>query len=231
MKFQNLFFTVLALALITPVTAQDLSSQKEALKMIEDFAEKICKSAPIEGQSTNVQLTGAAKAELSGLLKKVADLSVEGVGKYDSDKYQGVLQKDLATTIKDAQNCKLEIWKDLKDKLVIVEKPQPSEKLAPATPVASYTLVGTWEYDGRLFVVVADPKQNGVFELEQIMPRKEDDTMWQANLKGRDVEIDMFYVPSGSRAGHMDLKLSIDGNRMDGFDSDTLGPIRFRRKN
>jgi hypothetical protein len=226
------------LALIIPVTAQDFSAQQKALDMIADFAEKICKSAPIEGQSSDVQLTGGAKAELSGLLKKVADLHLEGAAKYNSGQYTGVLQKDLATTIKDAQDCKLAIWKDLQDKLVFAAKPQPAEPLVPALP-ASPTLAGTWEdEEGRVFAAVADPKHSGVFELEQIQPRKESDTLWKATLTGRQVEIDVFAMPSGSHQVHMDLELSLDGNRLVGLArSGGAGPadeppvsIHFRRK-
>ncbi|HWO02225.1 MAG TPA: hypothetical protein VNS63_23470, partial [Blastocatellia bacterium] len=115
-----------------------------------------------------------------------------------------------------------------------------TEPGAPPALPKSYTLVGTWEdEDGRVFATVADPKQTGVFEMEQIKPRKEQHTLWRATLKGREVEIDVFRMPSGSHAEHMTLRLSLDGNRMDGLagpggaspDDTPPVPIRFRRVN
>jgi hypothetical protein len=83
---------------------------------------------------------------------------------------------------------------------------------------------------------VADASESGAFEMEQIKPAKENDTLWKATLKDRDVEIDVFAMPSGSHQMHMTLRLSLDGNRMAGL----LGaggaspdfpptPVRFRR--
>jgi hypothetical protein len=57
-------------------------------------------------------------AELNELLKKVANLGIEGAAKYQASEWQGVLQQDLAGQLNNSRNCKLEVYKDLKDKFL-----------------------------------------------------------------------------------------------------------------
>jgi hypothetical protein len=98
--------------------------------------------------------------------------------------------------------------------------PPPAAPAAPRLPTA-ITLAGSWQDDsGRTFAIVADASQAGAFEMEQVKPPKEESTFWKAKVKGRTVEIDIFSMPSGSHQGHMELQLSLDGNRMTGI----LGP-------
>lgn len=114
-----------------------------------------------------------------------------------------------------------------------------SKPSQPTLPV-SYTLIGTWE-DGqsRVFAAVADAQESDVFEMEQIKPPKEDNNLWKATLKDREVEIDVFAMPSGSHQIHMQLKLSLDGNRMVGLaypggaspDEEPPVSVHFRRIN
>jgi TIR domain-containing protein len=111
----------------------------------------------------------------------------------------------------------------------------------PTLP-SSYTLAGTWEDDrGVVFATVADPKRRGVFEMEQIKPPKKADSLWQATLKGRTVEIAVVRLPSHTLVRRMNLELSLDGNRMAGLAQvNAVGPddqpaeptpIHFRRIN
>ena len=101
----------------------------------------------------------------------------------------------------------------------------------------SYTLEGIWEDDeGKEFVAVADKSEKNTFELEQIKPVKTTDELWKATLSNRDVEIDIFTMPSGSHQGRMNLSLSIDGKRMVGLlgpggasPDFTPVPVHFRR--
>ena len=134
--------------------------------------------------------------------------------------------------------------------VVAVRREAPATPPAAVAPVASpaetkpleagrasAALAGQWEDDaGRTFLVVADAAQAGAFEMEQIKPRKEDSTLWKARVKGRDVTIDVFAMPDGSHEGHMDLELSLDGNRMSGLlkpggasPDFPPEPLRFRR--
>ena len=116
------------------------------------------------------------------------------------------------------------------------QSPEPSPSVEPELPKA-YTLTGTWEDDdGKVFATVPDPSEGGVFEMEQIKPAKENDTLWKATLKNRDVVIDVFAMPSGSHQMHIELTLSLDGNRMAGLlhpggagPDLPPSPIHFRR--
>jgi hypothetical protein len=98
--------------------AQSAEEQQKALAAITDAADRICASVPIEGSGTNVQLTGEAKAKLDGVVKKIADLGIEGAGKYESEEYKGLLRQDLAAGLKSNSDCKLTVLKVLQEKMI-----------------------------------------------------------------------------------------------------------------
>lgn len=116
------------------------------------------------------------------------------------------------------------------------QSPEASPSVDTGLP-KTYTLAGTWEDDdGKVFATVADASESGAFEMEQIKPAKENDTLWKATLKNRDIVIDVFAMPSGSHQMHMELTLSLDGNRMAGLlhpggasPDFPPSPIHFRR--
>jgi hypothetical protein len=86
--------------------------------MIANFAERLCNTVPTEGRDGRLELSGKAKAELNALIKKIANIGVEGAAKYQQSQYKGVLQKDLAAVLKENTNCKLQVLKELKETLL-----------------------------------------------------------------------------------------------------------------
>lgn len=98
--------------------SENLNANKQALDMIADFADNFCKEVPLKGTSHSLELSGKAKADLNNLIGKIADLGIEGAGKYQQSKYLGLLQKDLVDGYKSNTNCRLHIWDDLKSKLI-----------------------------------------------------------------------------------------------------------------
>lgn len=98
--------------------ATSIEDNEKALNIIADFADRLCKGIPLQGHGGNLELSGRAKAELNGIIKKLANLGIDGAIKYQNTDYEGLLQKDLVTALKDSTNCKLQIWKDLKGKLI-----------------------------------------------------------------------------------------------------------------
>jgi hypothetical protein len=105
--------------------ADDLDRQQKALNIIADFADKLCKDIPLQGTSSGVELTGNAKAELKGIVSKVDQLGFEGAAQYKDARYEGPLQTDLAVMLKDNNDCRRQVWNDLKDKFVRQVKPDP----------------------------------------------------------------------------------------------------------
>ncbi|MCP5002645.1 MAG: hypothetical protein GY941_01645 [Planctomycetes bacterium] len=95
--------------------AASLEEFSKALELIKEFAKEMCEEEiPLEGKTGSVELSGKAKAELDWLLKKLANIGIEGAGSYKETKYQGLLQEDLAKILKDSRDCKLEILNQLK---------------------------------------------------------------------------------------------------------------------
>lgn len=95
-----------------------LEAQKQALSVITAFADRLCTAIPLSGNTHTLELSGKAKAELSELLKKIANLGIEGSAKYQTAEWQGVLQHDLAAQLNNSRNCKLEVFKDLKERFL-----------------------------------------------------------------------------------------------------------------
>ena len=98
----------------TPARADNGS----ALNEINSTAERLCGSVTPSGRSNNVQVTGEVKAELSGLAKKFAGLGISGTGALITNEYEGVLQQELATALRDVRTCKMEIFNTLQKKLI-----------------------------------------------------------------------------------------------------------------
>jgi hypothetical protein len=109
------------IALIVPsgtANAQALEMEREVLDTIGNFAERMCPKVPLEGSSSTVELSGNAKAELNGLLKKMAALGIQGAAKYQESQFQGLVQKDLLAAIRDTTDCKLKVANSLMGKLL-----------------------------------------------------------------------------------------------------------------
>ncbi len=100
------------------IAGQNLETNKQGLDIIAEFADKFCKEIPLIGNNNNLELSGKGKAELNGIISKLADLGIEGAIKYQSTEYQGLLQKDLLEGLKSGSNCRLQIWNDLKGSLL-----------------------------------------------------------------------------------------------------------------
>ena len=104
---------------------EGLDESKEAIQIIINAAKELCDTVPLSGGTEGIQLAGDAQVKLKGVLKKLVDIGIEGAAKYESSTYDGVLQKDLAKIINKSSNCKIDVWNDLKDKLI---NPLPTDK-------------------------------------------------------------------------------------------------------
>ena len=98
--------------------AQTAKPDKQSLDMIADFAERICSDVPLEGSSSNLELSGSAESNLNGLLKNLGSLGIEGAAKYGQNQFKGLLQKDLRAAIQDQTLCRLKVADTLISKLL-----------------------------------------------------------------------------------------------------------------
>jgi len=95
-----------------------LGTKEKGLELIANFSDRMCKDIPLSGGNRNIELSGGAKAELNGLIKGLVDLGFEGAAKYEKSDYKGLLQADLAKALETSTNCKLEIFRDLKGRIL-----------------------------------------------------------------------------------------------------------------
>ena len=91
---------------------------RDALALIVEAAQKICNDVPTMGERQSIGVNGDVKAELNGLLKRLGDIGISGSGKYEADKYAGVLQHDLASALKENGECKLTVLRLLIDRVM-----------------------------------------------------------------------------------------------------------------
>ena len=123
----------LFIILLTTVSAHAEDANGQALALIAETAAKICQVAPLTQQNSQVVLSGNAKASVNGIISKLADLGIDGAAKYTSGSSNGVLQQDLVAVLKDGNDCKLQVFNKLVDKLLgdpshpaTVHRPAPS---------------------------------------------------------------------------------------------------------
>lgn len=81
--------------LIGSAHAQISPQQKEALKEIRDFARELCTSVGAVGKTSEWKASAEAKAQVAGVVKKVADLGFKAAAEIGEKKFEGVLQSDL----------------------------------------------------------------------------------------------------------------------------------------
>jgi hypothetical protein len=95
---------------------ESLQAKQQALDIISMFADRFCKEISFGGSGNNIELSGNAKAELNGVIKRLADIGIDGAAKYQKSEYLGLLQKDLLEGYKSNTDCRLHVWDDLNHK-------------------------------------------------------------------------------------------------------------------
>jgi hypothetical protein len=97
-------------------------------------------------------MTGDVRAQLSGLAKRLADLGISGTGDITSESYEGILQGELATALKDMRECKLAVFNSLKQVLLPAPPPAPPQQ-PPRNPNALYQY-GNLSLKGRAELLI-----------------------------------------------------------------------------
>ena len=83
------------------------------LTAIADTADRICGIVSTQGEEGSNKIQGDIHAELNGLARRLATLGGSGSVDISSSKYQGLLQQDLPTALKDSRECKLKVFQQL----------------------------------------------------------------------------------------------------------------------
>jgi hypothetical protein len=99
-------------------SADNLDIQIKALSAIKEAAVDICSTIELEGRSNKAELSGDVKAKLTGVFTKVADLGLEGAGKFESSQYRNVVHQDLAKALQQNADCRLSVLKLLQEKMI-----------------------------------------------------------------------------------------------------------------
>jgi hypothetical protein len=98
--------------------AQSLEAQAKALDLIATFADRMCNIVRLAGTSQNLKVTGDVKAQLSGLIKQLADIGISGAADFTTDQYEGFLRADLAAAVEHNAECKLKLFDKLQEKMI-----------------------------------------------------------------------------------------------------------------
>jgi hypothetical protein len=96
---------------IQPIPAR--ADTAAALTAIADTADRICGIVSTQGEAGSNKVQGDIHAELNGLARRLATLGGSGSVDISSSKYQGLLQQDLPTALKDLRECKLKVFQQL----------------------------------------------------------------------------------------------------------------------
>lgn len=107
---------MLASATIVGATTQSNPARADtaaALTAIADTADRICGIVVTQGEAGSSKVQGEIRAELNGLARRLANIGGSGTVDITSSKYQGLLQQDLPTTLKDIRECKLKVLRQL----------------------------------------------------------------------------------------------------------------------
>lgn len=126
-KYQLPFLVIFSIAIFTPYNAY--SSELAALASeVENFSDAVCGQLEISGNSEKLELSGEADASLKLLSAKLGEIGFSGAIDFISDKYIGVLQKDLASDRTDIRDCRLKVWSDLRGLVNLANSDSSSSK-------------------------------------------------------------------------------------------------------
>lgn len=104
--FRKLICKITILAATTLFQLPAFADDTQILESISTFAKKNCEEVNQSGDATSKHIKGKVDAGVSGLFKSFA--SADGQAEIDRDtkKYSGLIQNELAMSLKDVRACK-----------------------------------------------------------------------------------------------------------------------------
>ncbi len=131
------FCMCLAAFVTFAIIAQPYAARADApatLTAIADTADRICGIVSTEGDTKSHEVQGQINAELNGLAKRLANIGGAGSADFSASRYQGLLQKDLPTTLDGVRACKLHVFDLLRTTILPGSPSTPAP--APGAPSA-----------------------------------------------------------------------------------------------
>lgn len=120
----------IALLLSSAARAAPFDDKLQALRAASVTAGQICTTVPLAQRSSTVALSGGAQTYLSKFVSWLAKIKISAAANYQAASSQGVLQKDLASSIRESNDCKRAVFNKLMDKLI-------ADNAAASTPSAT----------------------------------------------------------------------------------------------
>ena len=121
----------------TAAAAQSVNDRIRAIHEAAAVAAQLCTTPPMEDQHHALTLGLGAKASLAKLVSWLAGVGISGAAKYETGSSQGVLQRDLAQSIRDSNKCKQDVVNKLTDKLIAQSNDvPPPPPVSPSSPAA-----------------------------------------------------------------------------------------------
>src|SRR5262249_14114453 len=108
----------IAIFVTSEAYCQSLEVQTQALALITKTADGVCGIVKTAGSYQDLKVKGDVKAQLSGLVKQLADLGISGAADYNADQYEGFVRSDLAGTFQHTADCKLKVFEKLQEKMI-----------------------------------------------------------------------------------------------------------------
>jgi hypothetical protein len=102
-----------------------LADTPATLSAIADTADRICGIVATQGEAGQSKVQGDIHAELNGLARRLATIGGSASTDFTSSKYQGLLQQDLPTALKDTRECKLQVFEKLQAIILPGTNPAP----------------------------------------------------------------------------------------------------------
>lgn len=174
-KRAGLALCIAAISSASPADGAKGADTRRALQEIVEFADKFCDAPPLEGSGSEVQLSAAGKLKLNRLFKYLAELGMAAGTKYQTSRHSGPLQRDIALLLRDRTRCKLELWKDLKDRLLPLEQaPRPPARPDPVLSFKQkYIDAGARAERGKVTysVLIRAPHESSVNALQDAVQR------------------------------------------------------------
>lgn len=114
--------SVAVMAFIVTVISTERSMSEgfdqQQIKIINDTAVSICTTvSEAKGTKTVTQLQGEVRAEVGGVIGKLADVGATGKGSISNEEFEGLTQEATAEALKAALGCRERVFNKMFDKL------------------------------------------------------------------------------------------------------------------